>query len=242
MKINLELPFVRDMFDSIAPRYDFLNRLLSMRQDVSWRKALVKALKVSESGFVLDVACGTCDVPIEIRRQKGPGVSLWGVDFSPGMLKMVKDKLCRSGVGNTVRIAAANAFYLPFRKATFHAVTIAFGIRNITDKKTILCRFYDILKPGGQLLVLELSTPESTTLQRLYLLYFSKMLPFVGGFFSKNKMAYQYLPVSVVQFPPPPRFAAIMSAAGFVDVRWKNLSFGIASLYSGMKPKGKSLS
>lgn len=236
MKNNPELPFVRDMFDSIAPRYDFLNRLLSMRQDISWRKALGKALRVPKTGLVLDVACGTCDVPIEIRRQKGPGVSLWGVDFSPGMLKLVKDKLYRVGVGNTITTAAANAFYLPFRDATFHAVTIAFGIRNIADKKTALQRFFNVLKPGGQLLVLELSTPESATLQKLYLLYFSKILPFIGGFFSRNKTAYQYLPASVVSFPSPPRFAAILTAAGFERVRWKNLSLGVANLYCGIKP------
>lgn len=234
---NTELPFIREMFDTIAPRYDLLNRLLSLRQDVSWRRAMVSAMEISKNGKVLDTACGTGDVMLEILRQKGSEIRVFGIDFSPEMLRRAKDKFdaLRPHTLPDGCLTAGNAFHLPFRPGTFDAVTIAFGIRNIGDKITVMKAFYDSLKPGGMLLVLELAAPSEGFLLSLYLLYFKRILPLIGGFFSKNAGAYRYLPDSVTTFPRPAVFAEMMSSAGFSDVRWRNLTLGIAVLYVGYR-------
>ncbi len=244
---NMELPFIRDMFEAIAPRYDLLNRLLSLRQDVYWRRIMVSVMKLPDNGKVLDVACGTGDVAFEILGQKGPGVSVFGVDFSPGMLVLAKNKIRNVSAGSgpskfpeyrkypNIHLTAGNAFHLPFRKETFDAITIAFGIRNIRDKLSVLEIFHDSLKPGGMLLVLELATPPKGLLLSLYLLYFKKILPLIGWFFSKNLKAYKYLPASVINFPEPDIFAGIMRSAGFSNVRWRKLTMGVATLYIGRR-------
>ncbi len=231
---NRELPFIRDMFDTIAPRYDLLNRVLSLRQDVWWRRAMVSVMEISENGKVLDAACGTGDVMLEIFRQKGPGIGVFGIDFSPEMLRLARDKFRPYALPDGC-LMAGNAFHLPFRPGTFDAITIAFGIRNISDKLSVLKIFNDSLKPGGMLLVLELAAPSEGFLLSLYLLYFKKILPLIGGFFSKNVTAYRYLPDSVTKFPKPAVFAEMMRSAGFSDVRWRKLTLGIAMLYVGYR-------
>jgi len=233
---NRELPFVREMFDAIAPRYDLLNRLLSLRQDVAWRKKMVAAMDIPQNGRVLDVACGTGDVVMEIRRQKGKPVAVTGIDFSPGMLELAKEKTCTPG-NDGISLTAGNALALLFRPATFHAVTIAFGIRNIQDKAGALRAFYDVLKPGGIALVLELATPGTPRLRDAYLAYFQKILLLVGRFFSRHRFAYTYLPESVARFPEPAAFMAMMKAAGFTGVCYRRLTMGIANLFLGVTPR-----
>lgn len=233
---KLESPAIRHMFETIAPKYDFLNRLLSLRQDVYWRKVLVRAMDIPGTAAVLDAACGTGDVPIEIIRQKGAGVRAAGIDFSINMLALGLEKIQSAGKDRPVYFAAADALDLPFRTAAFDAVTIAFGIRNIQDKQKALKGFYDVLKPGGQVLVLELTTPESRLFLSIYLLYFQKILPLIGKMVSRDNSAYQYLPDSVLQFPNAPAFAGIMASAGFTDVQWRYLTFGVSTLFTGRKP------
>ena len=235
---NMELGFVRDMFEAIAPRYDFLNRLLSLRQDIVWRRNMVKVMKIPVAGRVLDTACGTGDVAIEINRRKGSEAYVTGIDFSPEMLRLGKSKIQSAIKGNRVELLAADAFALPFKPDTFDAVTIAFGIRNIADKLSVLKIFHDRLKHGGMLLVLELSTPEKGLMLDLYMFYFKKILPQIGWFISKNLKAYQYLPASVLNFPSAVEFAAIMRRAGFCDVQWKKMTLGIVTLYRGLKGEG----
>lgn len=232
---DMELPFIREMFESIAPSYDLLNRLLSLSQDIYWRRAMVSAIEAPDNGVLLDVACGTGDVAIEILRQKGTGVLIFGVDFSHNMLIRAKDKIKSIINRSKIHFLAGNAFNLPFREETFDAITIAFGIRNIGDKLSVLKVFYDSLKSGGMLLVLELATPQKGFLLSFYLFYFNKILPLIGWFLSKNLKAYQYLPSSVANFPDPKRFAAMMRSAGFINVRWKSLTMGIANLHVGCK-------
>jgi len=232
---NMELPFIREMFESIAPRYDLLNRLLSLSQDIYWRRTMVSAIEAPDNGVLLDVACGTGDVAIEILRQKGAGTSIFGVDFSPNMLMSAKNKIKSISDSSNIYLLAGNAFNLPFREETFDAITIAFGIRNICDKPTVLKLFYDSLKSGGMLLVLELATPPKGFLLSLYLFYFKIILPLIGWFLSKNLKAYQYLPSSVAKFPDPKSFAAMMRSAGFINIRWKSLTMGIANLHVGCK-------
>jgi len=216
----MELDFIKEMFDAIAPQYDFLNRLLSLPENAS----------------VLDVACGTGDVLIEILNRPGNQKLIVGADFAPEMLKLAKIKLLRENPRPDVQLIAGNGLHLPFAPNTFDAVTIAFGIRNIMDRESTLACFLKCLKPGGKVAVLELATPKNKLFLSLYLFYFSKILPMIGAFFSKHLKAYDYLPASVINFPQPDKFAAIMKQAGFRQIKWRRLTMGIATVHIGQKP------
>ncbi|MGM0453970.1 MAG: bifunctional demethylmenaquinone methyltransferase/2-methoxy-6-polyprenyl-1,4-benzoquinol methylase UbiE [Thermodesulfobacteriota bacterium] len=231
---RMESAFIQSMFDAIAPHYDFLNRLLSLRQDVYWRREMVRALDLGERPAVLDVACGTGDVVVEVM-DKRPGSVVYGIDFSAEMLTIARQKTATQLHPTPPHLLTADALALPFAPAAFDAVTIAFGIRNIKNRDAALAEFQKVLKPGGKLAVLELNTPPAGRLRQLYLLYFQKLLPAVGGLFSRNVRAYRYLPASVVNFPPPQWFAGRIRAAGFACVAWKPLTAGIATLYLGEK-------
>ena len=152
------------------------------------------------------------------------------------MLINAKKKIDAVNKSKEISLMAADALFLPFKKSVFDAATIAFGIRNIVDKDMVLKSFYNSIKTGGRLLVLELGTPSKGFLRWMYLRYFRKILPIIGAIFSKNKGAYRYLPDSVLKFPSEREFARMMSSAGFHDVKWKSLTFGIATLFVGRKP------
>jgi demethylmenaquinone methyltransferase/2-methoxy-6-polyprenyl-1,4-benzoquinol methylase len=236
MKQN-ELPFVREMFDRIAPRYDLLNRILSLRRDVFWRKKMVDALGLSPHARVLDAACGTGDVGLQIMHMSAGTVRVIGIDFAAEMLRRAKSKIARRNLRGKIHLAAADAFDLPFGPECFDAVSMAFGIRNIQDKLPVLKRFYEHLKPGGRLAILELATPGAEGLQKVYLYYFNRLLPAVGRLFSRHRYAYTYLPTSVAGFPPADCFAGLMRQAGLERVRYLKLTLGIAVLFVGDKPK-----
>ena len=231
-----ELPFVRDMFDRIAPHYDFLNRLLSLRRDIYWRRILTACLDLQSGAWVLDVACGTADVALEIVRQMHGKVHVAGVDFAPEMLRLARPKIQARDAAAGIHLAAADAFHMPFGRARFDALTMAFGIRNIQDKETVLQRFLEQLKSGGRLAILELATPTSGLLGKAFLSYFNRLLPLIGRLFSKHHYAYTYLPDSVARFPAAPQFAGLLRRAGFVNVRYRKLTLGIAVLFVGDKP------
>jgi len=233
--MNKELDFVKDMFDRIAPKYDFLNRLLSMRQDIVWRTQMVKAAELQKDSRILDVACGTCDVALEISSQLNGQASIFGLDFSFGMLRLGKKKLIKKSKKN-IELLNADALNLPFKHHIFDAVFIAFGIRNIMDRKRAVRKFFNVLKSGGRLAVLELTTPEKGILRSLYLSYFQRILPVIGSFFSKDNNAYNYLPDSVLKFPTPVEFSKLMKEAGFKKIRFKQMTFGIVTLFIGTKP------
>lgn len=231
----MELDFIKDMFNSIAPRYDFLNRLLSLRRDVYWRKVMIRALALPQNAVVLDAACGTGDVMIELLKKKEPMSSLVGIDFAPAMLRIARKKLNALQPPDKTRLVAGNTLALPFSPGTFDAITIAFGIRNIMNRKAALEEFFRHLQPGGALAVLELATPAPPFLRFLYLSYFEKILPAIGGFFSSNTRAYRYLPASVIRFPEPEAFAGLMQSVGFRQIRWYRLTMGLATLHIGKK-------
>ena len=232
--MNEELDFVKEMFDKISPRYDFLNRLLSFRQDTFWRTQMVRAAKLTTDSRVMDVACGTCDVALEISTQLSGRVKIFGIDFSLGMLGLGHQKLLHKK-NSTIELLNADALHLPFKKNNFDAVFIAFGIRNIMDRHRAIHEFYKILKKNGRLVVLELTTPEKGFFRQIYLGYFRKILPLIGSFFSKHTNAYSYLPKSVLNFPDPVSFAKIMKASGFKQIRFKQMTFGIVTLFVGTK-------
>lgn len=233
--MNNERPFVKDMFSAIAPKYDLLNRLLSLRQDVYWRRVLVSTLCIPPNGRILDVACGTGDVLLELIHRRGPAIMAVGVDFSLAMLTLAQGKQISMDEDANMILLAGNALALPFHDGTFDGVTIAFGIRNIVDKAQALQSFHRCLKAGGMLAVLELTTPPKGFLRALYLFYFKRILPLIGGFISGDAHAYRYLPDSVVHFPESHVFAASMREAGFSQVAFRRLSLGIATLYTGVK-------
>jgi demethylmenaquinone methyltransferase/2-methoxy-6-polyprenyl-1,4-benzoquinol methylase len=223
------------MFDKIAPWYDFLNRFLSLRQDVSWRRKAVKSLELDHKNpKILDMACGTCDIGLEILRQNS-SAHITGADFSWEMLKFSKKKIRLKNKSENFSLISSNALFSPFKNEIFDGITIAFGIRNIVNRQKALENFYSSLKKGGKIAVLELTTPENRFLKTLYLLYFLKILPFIGGLFSKNYHAYSYLPESVINFPSSGEFLKIMEKAGFKNVEYKNFTFGICTLFTGEK-------
>lgn len=231
-----ELPFIQNMFDAIAPKYDLLNRLLSLRQDVIWRKKLVRSLCPKKNDLILDVACGTGDVALAICDTDTSKLKVVGVDFAPQMLVNAHKKVQMSKQSEKISLLAADALSLPFKDAVFDAVTIAFGIRNIVNKDLVLKHFFKSLKSGGRLLILELTTPSEGFFRWVYLHYFQKLLPLIGTIFSKNNYAYQYLPDSVLKFPSAEKFASMMTSAGFYKVKWSPLTLGIATLFVGHKP------
>jgi len=234
--MNEELDFVKEMFDTIAPKYDFLNRLLSMRQDILWRREMVKAAGLTHDSNVLDVACGTCDVGLEISDYLENRVHITGLDFSLGMLVLGKAKLQRKQ-NQTIAPVNGDALNLPLKNKLFDAGFIAFGIRNIMDRKRAILEFHRTLKPGGRLVVLELTTPEKGFFRKIYLGYFQKVLPLIGSLFSKHDNAYSYLPESVLKFPDAVTFCKTMKSAGFSKIRFKQMTFGIVTLFVGTKPE-----
>jgi demethylmenaquinone methyltransferase/2-methoxy-6-polyprenyl-1,4-benzoquinol methylase len=232
--MNEELDFVKEMFDRISPRYDFLNRLLSFRQDTYWRRQMVSAAKLAADSRVMDVACGTCDVALEISSQLKGRVKILGIDFSPGMLSLGREKIVNKK-NRTIDLLNADALHIPFKQDKFDAVFIAFGIRNIMDRQGAIREFHTVLKKNGRLVVLELTTPEKGLFRQIYLGYFQKILPLIGSFFSKHTNAYSYLPESVLNFPDPVAFSKILKTTGFEQIRFKQMTFGIVTLFVGTK-------
>ena len=233
--MNTELDFVKEMFDRIAPKYDFLNRLLSFRQDTVWRTQMVRAARLKKDDKILDAACGTCDVALEASARLMGRADIIGLDFSFGMLELSQKKLQKKK-NATIKLLNADALSLPFDPCLFDAVFIAFGIRNIMDRQRAVDAFYGCLKNGGRLVVLELTTPEKGMFKSLYLYYFKKILPVIGSFFSKHNKAYSYLPESVLNFPSPVDFSKLMARSGFKNIQFKQMTFGIVTLFVGQKP------
>lgn len=226
---------IRDMFDAIAPRYDLLNRLLSLGIDRRWRTFAVSQLQMPEGGKVLDVATGTGDVALEVARQSPASLTIVGADITQGMLRIGREKVAASAFPQRITLVNAPCEALPFAEGLFDGVTIAFGIRNVVDRPAGLSEMCRVLKPGGRAVILEFSNPQSQLFKKIYYFYFRKVLPWVGGLISKRS-AYEYLPDSVLEFPDQESFKGLMRDAGFGDVVHFDLTFGIATAYVGVKP------
>ena len=225
---------IQQMFGAIAPRYDFLNHLLSFGIDRRWRKAAVRLVKAPEGGRILDVATGTGDLALEIASSTPPTLRITGADFSAEMVSIGEQKASASPYSSRMDFRVAPCEDLPFPSSTFDSVTIAFGIRNVVDRQLGLAEMWRVLKPGGRMVILEFSTPDSVIFRTLYHFYFRRILPVIGGVFSKYN-AYRYLPESVLEFPSSEEFCRMMSESGLKNVRCQPLTFGIASIYTGSK-------
>jgi len=225
---------IRAMFGSIAPRYDLLNRLLSLGIDRRWRRFAVGKIGLSGAGRVLDVATGTGDVALEIAARTPASVSIVGVDFCPEMIDLGRVKVEGSAHANRITLQVAPCEEIPFEDKSFDAATISFGIRNVVDRFKGLSEMRRVLKDGGRIVILEFSTPTSPLFRSLYHFYFLKMLPVIGGAFSRFS-AYRYLPDSVLEFPSRESFKAMMTEVGFKEVRHFDLTGGIATVYLGTR-------
>ena len=215
---------VKNIFDAIAGRYDFLNHLLSFGVDHYWRRKALKLTKVGSESILLDVACGTGDFAIEANRQ-GVG-TITGADFSHNMLRLFKKK--QNWIDG--KVVQATAEQMPFRDESFTNITVAFGVRNFYDVKEGFRSFHRVLKDNGKATVLEFQMPENKIFKGLYKFYFKKILPLIGGIISKNKTAYQYLPDSVEEFDEKISLVDLLKEVGFISVKKYKLTFGIVQV------------
>lgn len=222
---------IREMFGAVAPRYDFLNRLLSARRDVAWRRLAAAVVAEGPPGPVLDLCCGTGDLALAMG-ERGRGVV--AADFCLPMLALARRKYARRA-GPTPAGVAADALSLPLPREHFAGVTVAFGLRNVASLETSLAEMSRVLIPGGRLAVLEFAVPRGRWLRRAYLFYFKKLLPRIGALFSARGSAYRYLPDSVVEFPQREDFADRLREAGFENPAWQDLSGGIVCLYTASR-------
>ncbi len=225
---------IRDMFDRIAPRYDLLNRVLSLGIDRRWRRFAVRQLDIPRGGMVLDIATGTGDVALEIGRQTDDSVKIVGSDFTQGMLALGRDKIAASPFRDRIMLVNAPCEAMPHPDGIFDGITIAFGIRNVVDRQQGLCEMARVLKPGGRAVILEFATPRNRFFRAVYYFYFRRILPWLGGLISQRS-AYQYLPDSVLEFPNRQEFKEMMEQAGFVNVKVFDLTGGIAAVHVGTR-------
>ncbi len=230
------LSSTESIFDSIAPDYDRLNHLLSLGTDRIWRHRSLKWVvdRYAEQK-ILDIACGTGDFSIAIAGKSHPDTSVTGLDLSEGMLAVMRNKVVEAGLDAKISAMQGNCEKMPFPDDSFDVATIAFGIRNFQNRDTALKEILRVLKPGGRLVILELSVPSNSLLRYLYNLYFSGVLPLVGGRISGNRAAYRYLPASVLKFPGKNEWIGIMERNGFSEVFHKSFTLGICRMYSGKK-------
>ncbi|MBX3296996.1 MAG: bifunctional demethylmenaquinone methyltransferase/2-methoxy-6-polyprenyl-1,4-benzoquinol methylase UbiE [Acidobacteria bacterium] len=218
------------MFSGIARRYDLLNHVLSGNTDKRWRRkvrALLDDTLADENAVVLDVACGTGDLSIELKTNAKARVI--GSDFCHPMLAVAREKTER------IPWIEGDALAMPFGDESFNAVTIAFGLRNLANFRDGLVELRRILKPGGRLVVLEFSSPVVPGFRQAFNFYFTRVLPRIGGIVSGDRGAYEYLPDSVSKFPDQKALAALMRDCGFDDVEYRNLTGGIAAIHTGLR-------
>lgn len=222
---------VREMFNDLAPKYDVMNHWFSLNIDRLWRKKALRELP--EGAYVLDEACGTADFSIAAVKQGASKVV--GIDITEKMVDIGKAKVAKAGMSHKIELIIADAEALPFDDETFDAVTIAFGIRNYEHKELGIREMYRVLKPGGKAVILELSVPKHAPMRQLYMFYFKRVMPFIGGLVSR-KSSWKYLNASVIAFPKASQFMAMMQVCGFMQVKVRKFTFGICSLFTGVKP------
>ena len=230
MSLNKKKDTIGKMFDDISSQYDFLNHFLSLGIDIIWRKKLVNMLSTNHPSAILDVATGTGDLAIELSRLNPKKIV--GIDISKKMLEIAEEKVKKKHLDQIISFRLSDAEKIPFSNNSFDAVTVAFGVRNYENLKNGITEMRRVLKPGGQMLILEFSHPSVIPVKQFYQLYSRFFIPFFGRIISKNSSAYRYLPESVAAFPSGERFLDVLQEAGMVNRADIKLSFGIATLYS----------
>lgn len=223
---------VRAMFDRIAPRYDLMNRLMTAGRDRAWRDLTARAAVGQGADLVLDVATGTGDLALALRR--AGAVRVIGIDFSEEMIRTAVSKCAGDA---QVSFRQADAMDLPFPNDHFDACTIGFGLRNLPDYQAGLCEMARVIRPGGRLAVLEITPYTNRFLARPFGFYFGTVVPLIGGVVAGDCNAYRYLPRSAAAFPEARELAEMMLAAGLRPVRWRRLGGGTVALHLGIKPR-----
>jgi demethylmenaquinone methyltransferase/2-methoxy-6-polyprenyl-1,4-benzoquinol methylase len=223
---------VRGMFDRIAGVYDLMNSAMTAGLHHQWRERAVDRAQVGPGSDALDICCGTGDLALELRRRIGPDGRVVGSDFSEPMLELARRKSGDEGL--PVEFGWADALDLPYGDESFDAVTIGFGARNLADLEKGLAEMARVLRPGGRLVILEITRPQREPLASFYSLWFDRVVPVIGTF-AGDSDAYNYLPNSVRTFPAPEKLAAMMQAAAFTEIRWLLLAGGIIAIHSAAK-------
>ncbi len=227
---------IQQMFDGIAPDYDRLNHLMSLGVDRSWRRRALREIVTPERPqALLDIACGTGDFALAQARRMHADSRITGLDLSEGMLAVMREKVAKAGLAGRISCEQGDCEQMRFAEGSFDCATIAFGIRNFAHREAALEEILRVLKPGGRLVILELSVPENKLLRWAYNLYFMHFVPWIGGLVSGDKAAYKYLPASVQAFPGRREWTATMVRCGYANVRHRAFTFGLCRMYIGEK-------
>jgi len=227
--VTLQPERVRDMFDRISPSYDRMNLLMSMGRDGRWRRLGVRASGAQPGDAALDVCCGTGDFAVELRRAVGPSGRVVGLDFSPQMLEMARRK------SSAVEWLQGDALALPFADGEFAAACVGFGVRNLSNHRRGFAEMARVVRPGGRVVCLEMSTPPAP-IRPFSQLWTDRGVPVLGRIVAHDPEAYSYLPESVHRFPAAPELAEVMRDAGLVDVGYRRLMMGVVALHVGTVP------
>ena len=225
---------VRQMFDSIAPAYDFMNRAMTMGIDIWWRRLAVKRLKQYKPAHILDVATGTGDFAIQLEESLHPQ-HITGIDLSQGMLDEAQRKIKEKGLEKVISFEQGDCMSLPMADNSFDAVTVAFGVRNFEHLQQGYQEMARVLRPGGMLCVLELSTPTNPVIRWFYDIYTLHIIPSIGSKKSGDKSAYRYLPQSIAAVPQGDDMLQLMRNAGLHNASFKRLTFGVCTIYTSFK-------
>ena len=225
---------VTQMFDGISSNYDFLNRMISLGIDVKWRKRVVQILVHKKPNSILDIATGTGDLAVALVATKA--IKIIGLDISPGMLSVGKEKVTSSNLDHTIQMVLGDSEALVYDENSFDAVTIAFGVRNFENLSKGLSEVFRVLKPGGTLVILETAVPTKFPFKQGYKFHTQVIVPLMGKLFTKDKAAYKYLSDSAAIFPHGKQFNNILEKIGFIDVEDNPQTLGVASIYCATKP------
>jgi len=227
---------VADVFHSVAQKYDIMNDLMSFGVHRLWKRLTIESSGVRPGHKVLDIAGGTGDLTMQFSKRVGANGQVVLADINASMLNVGRDRLLDKGYGNNIEFVQANAECLPFPDNYFNCVSIAFGLRNVTDKDKALASMARVLKPGGRLLVLEFSKPTNALVSDLYDKYSFKALPVMGKLITNDSESYQYLAESIRMHPDQETLKTMMETAGLVNCRYQNMTSGVVALHSGIKP------
>lgn len=227
---------VREMFDNIAPAYDFMNRAMTFGIDRRWRRKAVYGLRDRHPVDILDVATGTGDLAMLIARRID-GSRITGIDLSEGMIGIGRKKIADAGLAGRITLRTADSLAMPFADDTFDAVTVAYGVRNFENLLQGYREMLRVLRPGGTLCVIELATPASPLVRPFYKFYTRCIIPAVGRLVSKDVRAYSYLPESIAAVPQRAGMTQLIGQAGFADASFRSLTFGTCCIYTAVKPK-----
>ncbi len=227
---------VKEMFDNIAPAYDFMNRAMTFGIDRCWRRKAVKMLCCYPHDTILDIATGTGDLAILLAKLS-KAKTITGIDLSEGMINVGRKKVEKIGMTSRITLTTGDCLNMPFHNDSFHAITAAYGVRNFENLLQGYKEMLRVLRPGGAITIIELATPTSPIIKPLYKLYTRYIIPLVGRLISKDVRAYSYLPESIAAVPQRRQMTDLMEQAGFINAQYRTLTFGTCCIYMAFKPQ-----